>query len=210
LVGKFAHELFLLDNKCKTNKESQGKCEEPLECDLDEIDTVYKVSDYWHVGGAYGSCTEEAMMEELHKNGPLVASFEPSYEFMVYGSGIYSQGEKADWVLNGGQQPEWTKVDHSVLLYGWGEEEVNGKVVKYWMLQNSWGNEWGEQVEGETNGFFRMQRGVDSDGIESIAEASIPVPTKVKKDDENYKKLENEFFKEKKMMRMQNQNATPA
>lgn len=34
-----------------------------------------------------------------------------------------------------------------------------------------------------------MQRGSDTDGIESIAEASIPVPVKVKEGDENYKKL---------------------
>lgn len=74
------------------------------------------------------------MMRELKKNGPMVASFEPSYEFMVYNSGIYSQGLEAEWVKNGGKQPEWTKVDHSVLLYGWGEEEINGKVVKYWLL----------------------------------------------------------------------------
>jgi cathepsin C len=32
------------------------------------------------------------------------------------------------------------KVDHSVLCYGWGEE--NGQ--KYWLLQNSWGKDWGE------------------------------------------------------------------
>jgi len=30
------------------------------------------------------------MMRELKKNGPMVASFEPSYDFMVYGEGIYS------------------------------------------------------------------------------------------------------------------------
>jgi len=34
-----------------------------------------------------------------------------------------------------------------------------------------------------------MQRGTDADGIESIAEASIPVPVEVKKGDENYEKL---------------------
>jgi len=42
-------------------------------------------------------------MRELIKNGPMVASFEPSYEFMVYDSGIYSMNEQASWVKNGGQ-----------------------------------------------------------------------------------------------------------
>jgi hypothetical protein len=38
-----------------------------------------------------------------------------------------------------------------------------------------------------------MQRGSDTDGIESIAEASIPVPVKVQKGDDQYKKLEFYF-----------------
>jgi cathepsin C len=42
------------------------------------------------IGGAYGDSNEENMMREIYKNGPIVASFEPSYEFMEYDSGIYS------------------------------------------------------------------------------------------------------------------------
>ncbi|CAK0806357.1 unnamed protein product, partial [Prorocentrum cordatum] len=36
----------------------------------------------------------------------------------------------------------------------------------YWVLQNSWGTEWGEQ------GYFRMARGIDESGCESIAVAA--------------------------------------
>jgi cathepsin C len=114
-----------LPERCKSNKAADGTCKE-LECKLDSIDTVYTVSDYWHIGGSYGSCNEELMMRELMKNGPMVASFEPSYEFMVYSEGIYSQAIEAPWVKNKEQRPEWTKVDHSVLLYGWGEEVIDG------------------------------------------------------------------------------------
>jgi cathepsin C len=31
------------------------------------------------------------------------------------------------------------KTNHAVMLVGYGEETVNGQVVKYWKLKNSWG-----------------------------------------------------------------------
>ena len=57
------------------------------------------------------------------------------------------------------------KVDHSVLCYGWGEEDGE----KFWYLQNSWGVRWGE------NGRFRMRRGTDESAIESMGESAIPI-----------------------------------
>lgn len=71
-----------------------------MECDVDSLDTVYTVSDYYMIGGAYGMSTEENMMREIYKNGPIVASFEPSYEFMEYDKGIYSKAKGAPWVEN--------------------------------------------------------------------------------------------------------------
>ena len=56
------------------------------------------------------------------------------------------------------------KVDHSVLLYGWGEIEG----VKFWLIQNSWGDFWGEE------GRFRIIRGENSLGIESLGEGAVP------------------------------------
>jgi len=94
------------------------------------------------------------MMREHVENGPLVASFEPKPDIMYYGGGIYTS------VPN--QRKEWEQVDHAVLLVGFGEEF--GK--KYWILQNSWGKEWGE------DGYFRMARGIDESGIESIVVAA--------------------------------------
>lgn len=107
------------------------------------------------------------MMQELKEKGPIVVSFEPDYNFMMYKSGIYHSIDEKTWISKGLPKPEWEKVDHSVLLVGWGEDEKTGE--KFWIVQNTWGPQWGE------DGFFRMRRGVDDFGIESICEAADPI-----------------------------------
>lgn len=46
---------------------------------------------------------------------------------------------------------------HAVVILGWGED----KGIKYWIVMNSWGEEWGDK------GFFRIIRGENECGIES-------------------------------------------
>jgi cathepsin C len=60
------------------------------------------------------------MMEDIYKNGPIVVSFEPDYNFMLYKKGIYHSLYNDSWIVKGLPKPEWEKVDHSVLLAGWG------------------------------------------------------------------------------------------
>lgn len=57
--------------------------------------------------------------------------------------------------------------NHYVMIYGWGEEA--GK--KYWLVQNSYGPNWGEE------GSFRIVRGNNNLGIESICYGAQPVDT---------------------------------
>jgi len=106
-------------------------------------------------------------MKEIFEKGPIVVSFEPDYNFMMYKSGIYHSIDEKTWISKGIPKPEWEKVDHSVLMVGWGEDEKTGE--KFWIIQNTWGPQWGE------DGFFRMRRGVDDFGIESICEAADPI-----------------------------------
>jgi len=54
--------------------------------------------------------------------------------------------------------------NHAVLVVGYGEE--NG--TKYWTVKNSWGFAWGEE------GYFRIRRGTDELGLESLAVYAKP------------------------------------
>merc|ERR1719424_5847 len=150
LASKWSHDVGLVPESCSGySGEPGGQC--GLQCDVNMLEKRWRADNYHYVGGYYGGATEADMMHELVAGGPLVASFEPKNDLMYYGGGIYKS------VPN--QRAEWEKVDHAVLLVGFGEE-TNGE--KYWLLQNSWGDNWGE------DGFFRMHRGSYESGIESI------------------------------------------
>lgn len=155
LQSKWSEDIGLIPAKCFPYDIS-ANCNHRVKKKCVDKSRKYLATKHRYVGGFYGSSDEEAMMHELVHKGPLVVSFEPKDDFMYYNTGVYSssRGEPI--------HQEWERVDHAVLLVGYGEEK--GK--KYWKLQNSWGPEWGE------NGFFRISRGENDSGVESIAVAA--------------------------------------
>ena len=73
-------------------------------------------------------------LQALKVNGPLAitiwADSNPSMQF--YKAGVYAH---PDSPLAG--------EDHALVLVGWGEEKmVNGTVIPFWIIANSWGNTW--------------------------------------------------------------------
>ena len=122
-----------------------------VEEDLSFGESVYSVSG------------EEDIMKEIYEYGSVEGSFEVYEDFEEYKSGIYQYTTGS---LLGG---------HAIKIIGWGEE--NG--VKYWLIANSWGENWGE------NGFFRMLRGNNECGIEESASTGI-----AKLDEEKLKYIE--------------------
>ena len=54
----------------------------------------------------------------------------------------------------------WEKVEHSITIVGYGEE--NG--IKFWIGKNTWGDNWGE------DGYFRVLRGENEVSIESMGD----------------------------------------
>jgi len=175
LIGKFGKDYELVAESCMPYKANTKlvRCSEV--CDYTSHPKQYKVKDYYFVGGYYGGCNEEAMMKEIYARGPIVGSFEPAFDFSFYQRGVYSNNHnKVNFLQEESKGPsrkvmkdynrEWEKVDHSIVIVGWGEEDNK----KYWICMNTWGPTWGE------HGFFRIKRGTDESSIESIAVALIP------------------------------------
>jgi len=131
--------------------ESSPSC--PNSCDSsakaphnDFANDKYKFTD-----GIKSYTTESAIQEAIMTNGPVESAFTVYSDFENYVSGVYKQ--TSSQVLGG----------HAIRIVGWGVDTAGGP---YWKVANSWNPFWGEK------GYFRIQRGVDSCGIESQAMAN--------------------------------------
>ncbi|KAK1427441.1 hypothetical protein QVD17_16127 [Tagetes erecta] len=100
---------------------------------------------------------DEAALKKAVANQPITVAIEAGdMDFMFYESGIFSGSCGTD-------------LDHGVVVVGYGTED--GK--DYWIVRNSWGEEWGEQ------GYIRMERNIkQKEGKCGIAmEAFYPIKT---------------------------------
>ncbi|KAL7065122.1 hypothetical protein AAHC03_04701 [Spirometra sp. Aus1] len=156
IAGKYAANFGFTTEEEVPYRQMQEKCHTPTNA------SRHFSSEYHYVGGYYGACNAELMQLELVQNGPFPVGFEVYSDFMAYESGIYHhtghQLERFD---------PFELTNHAVLLVGYGVDKATGQ--PYWIVKNSWGTGWGEK------GFFRILRGVDECGIESLAVSVQPV-----------------------------------
>jgi cathepsin C len=166
LVGKFFSEFEIVPESCfpYSFNPSTPKCKEV--CDYTRLPKKYTVSKYGYVGGAYGATSEVDMMKELRARGPIPGSIKVPVSFNYYKSGIFSlsalfkNNQNISKVTQLDRAVSWEKVEHSITIVGYGEEDG----VKYWILQNTWGENWGEK------GYFRLLRGENELSIESMGD----------------------------------------
>jgi cathepsin X len=98
------------------------------------------------------------MMDEIKEGGPISCAIENTYELETYTSGVLKNSSGKNIDLN-----------HVVSVVGWGvDEETN---TPYWFVRNSWGEAWGN------HGFFKIERGVNANGIESRCHYATPKDT---------------------------------
>ncbi|XP_076969438.1 dipeptidyl peptidase 1 isoform X1 [Tamandua tetradactyla] len=156
IAGKYAQDFGLVEEDCFPYTGTDTPCKMKEDC------FRYYSSEYHYVGGFYGGCNEALMRLELVHHGPMAVAFEVYDDFLHYRNGVYHHTGLRD-PFN-----PFELTNHAVLLVGYGTDLASG--LDYWTVKNSWGTTWGE------DGYFRIRRGTDECGIESIAMAATPIP----------------------------------
>ncbi|XP_028653032.1 cathepsin B-like isoform X2 [Erpetoichthys calabaricus] len=128
------------------------KCQKKCE---DGYTPSYKIDKHYGSQSYNVPADESQIMTEIYKNGPVEGAFTVYEDFLMYKTGVYKH---VSGQAVGG---------HAIKILGWGVD--NG--TPYWLAANSWNTDWGD------NGFFKILRGEDHCGIESMIVAGIPKDT---------------------------------
>ncbi|CXI48902.1 dipeptidyl aminopeptidase 3, putative [Plasmodium berghei] len=101
--------------------------------ELDSCDTKIKVTKYEYLDIE----NEENLKKYIYYNGPVAAAIEPSKSFIKYKKGILTgnfikmqDGDKSNAYI-------WNKVDHAVVIVGWGEDTIENLIKKKMKINNS-------------------------------------------------------------------------
>jgi cathepsin C len=162
LVGKHIQDFGLVPEACMPYSGTNERCEFQSSAGCPDPNNPPRVyaEKYEYIGGYYGGTTEELMMREIYNNGPIMIGFDAPASLFYYTGGVYT-GPAAP--TEGPTLPHlkpWEKTNHAVVAVGWG---VTADGVKYWTIKNTWGKNWGE------HGYFRIRRGTDECGVESMS-----------------------------------------
>ncbi|KAM8972231.1 cathepsin K-like [Pelodytes ibericus] len=97
---------------------------------------------------------EENIATAIAIDGPITVGFGVDVDFMFYYSGIFDGSCS--------EQP-----NHAIIIVGYGseveEEEDETNEVEYWIIKNSWGEQWGEA------GYGKIKRNVNKCNIADMA-----------------------------------------
>ncbi|CAL8077025.1 unnamed protein product [Calicophoron daubneyi] len=159
VAGKYAEDYGIALESCNEYTGVDSKiCKTKPNC------TRYYATNYHYVGGYYGATNELLMKLELIHHGPFPVGFEVYDDFKQYRTGVYRHTQLKD-EMNRFNPFELT--NHAVVIVGYGFDTKSK--LPYWTVKNSWGTRWGE------SGYFRILRGEDECGIESLAVSVDPV-----------------------------------
>ncbi|EEF49466.1 cysteine protease RD19A [Ricinus communis] len=125
-------------------------------CQFDKTKIAAKVANFSVV-----SLDEDQIAANLVKNGPLAVAI--NAVFMQ----TYIGGVSCPYICS-------KRLDHGVLLVGYGSAgyaPIRMKEKPYWIIKNSWGENWGE------SGYYKICRGRNICGVDSMVSTVAAVQT---------------------------------
>ncbi|CAK9821156.1 Uncharacterized peptidase C1-like protein F26E4.3 [Anthophora plagiata] len=153
----YMRKFGLVDNNCYPWTGSDELCKIRKRTDLNTAGCPPPMNplrtELYKVGPAYRLRNETDIMQEILTSGPVQATMRVYQDFFSYESGVYRHTPYVEAYDSG---------YHSVRIIGWGEELSVNPPIKFWLVVNSWGQQWGE------NGLFRIERGTNECEIESF------------------------------------------
>ncbi|KAF7841020.1 cysteine protease RD19A-like [Senna tora] len=186
LVSLSEQQLVDCDHEC--DPEEQGSCDSGCNGGLMNSAFEYilksggimREEDYPYTGSDRGTCKfdktkiaasvanfsvvsldEDQIAANLVKNGPLAVAINAAY------MQTYVGGVSCPYICA-------RRLDHGVLLVGFGSAgyaPIRFKEKPYWIIKNSWGENWGE------NGYYKICRGRNVCGVDSMVSTVAAVHT---------------------------------
>lgn len=155
LAAKWSEDVGLVPESCAPWT-AEGSCN--MQCKPSELkpESRLRAANHRYVTGG-----QDAILQEL-QSGPLAVSFKSDHDLLQYTGGLWDAPElDAD---DRGRDGDFIAPTHSALLIGYGEDAASGP---YWIIQNAWGEAWGE------HGSFRIHRDVaQARGMELLVVAA--------------------------------------
>lgn len=158
---KHIHDGFIVDESCAPYQAKDNlQCDDRNTCSdcLHDIGCwsikqyyKYKLSEF----GKLESLNHVQMASEIAQRGPIVCvvNIDQVEGFDFKNGAIFRDSGKEPGDLN-----------HVISIVGYGEE--NG--ILFWKVRNSWGEYWGDE------GFFKIERGKNTIGIEQVCYYGVP------------------------------------
>ena len=129
---------YIINNSLCTNISYPYTSQDGM-CQKDNCEPLIRISNYSDVT----QNNEKTLMRAVTQQPISIAIQANKRSFQLYKSGIYNDPDCG------------YKLDHGVLLIGYGHDELNE--MDYWIVKNSWGEQWGE------NGYIRLLKGSDDE-----------------------------------------------
>ena len=96
----------------------------------------------------------EYIKKAIFEKGPIAINMHVGGTFRDYVDGVYVPAEEdCPNLLSEG-------INHCMMFVGYGQELINDEMVDYWIVKNSWGNEWAD------DGFIKVKMGINACGCE--------------------------------------------